>query len=155
MSRTTMQYSLLAATLLAGAWATAHADVYRWVGQHGVVHYSDRWRPGATLISTATGTPSDSSSPSVTPSLAAEDKAADRQIQRAADERTVLSTEAKLRAERCKKARAVYDRLIVARRLYTTDKRGHRHYLSDAEADASRVKAREIMTQLCGTGSGS
>ncbi len=155
MSRTTMQLSLLAATLLAGVWTAAHADVYRWVGRHGMVHYSDRWRPGATLISTATGTPSDSPLPSASASLAAEDKAADQQIQRAAAERAVKATEAKLRAKRCKEATAVYNRLIVARRLYTTDKQGQRHYLSDAQADASRVKAREMMHQFCGTGSGS
>ena len=156
MARTTIYFSLLTAVLLAGAFASAHADVYRWVDKHGVVHYSDEWRPGATRIITATGTARGSSGANSTPapSIAAEDQEANRQIERAADARAVQAAEAKLRAKRCKKAKAVYQRLIFARRLFTTGKNGQRHYMSDAEANASRVKARAIMNQFCGTHSG-
>ena len=152
MARTTISFSLLAATLLAGALAQAHADVYRWVDRHGVVHYSDQWRPGATRIATATGSPNGAASTGGTPAL---DQEANQQIQQAADERAVQSAEAKLRAQRCEKAKAEYQKLLAARRLFTTGKDGKRQYMSDAEADATRVKARQIMNQECGSGAGS
>lgn len=153
MSRTTMYSSLLAAILLVAALGSAHADVYRWVGPHGVVHYSDQWRPGATRIVTATGTASRAAS-SGPHSLAAEDKEANRQIQHAADERAVRQAEATLRAKRCKKAKARYARLIFARRLYTLGKNGQRQYMSDAQANAARVKARALVSEFCGTDGG-
>ncbi len=152
MARTTIAFSLLAATLLAGALAQAHADVYRWVDRHGVVHYSDQWRPGATRIATATGSAKGAAS---TAGTAAEDQEANQQIQQAADERAVQSAEAKLHAKRCEKAKAEYEKLLAARRLFTEGKDGKRQYMSDAEADATRVKARQIMNQDCGSGSGS
>jgi len=36
--------------LVAGICGVAHADVYRWVDEHGEAHYSDRWVPGSELI---------------------------------------------------------------------------------------------------------
>ena len=153
MSRTTMYFSLLAAVMLVGAWAPAHASVYRWVDKHGVVHYTDQWRPGATRITTVTGTAATAGSTS--PGTAAEDQQADRMIQHAATERAVHAEEAKLRARRCKQAKVVYQRLIFARRLFKTGKDGQRHYLTDAQATAARVKARTTMNRLCGTQDGS
>ena len=153
MSRTTMYFSLLAGILRVGALASAHADVYRWVDKHGVVHYTDEWRPGATRIVTATGTASGSGGAPAA-STATEDKAANQQIRQAADQRAVHTAEAKLRAERCKKAKSVYHRLIFARRLYTVGKNGQRHYMSDAQADAARVKARALVNQFCTPGGG-
>ncbi len=152
MSRTTMYFSLLAGILLVGALASAHADVYRWVDKHGVVHYTDEWRPGATRIVTATGTASGSGG--VPASTATEGRAASQQIEHAADQRAVHTAEAKLRAERCKKAKSVYQQLIFARRLYTVGKNGQRHYMSDAQADAARVKARALVNQFCTPGGG-
>ena len=151
MSRTTMFFSLLAAAMLLGALAPAHAGVYRWVDKHGVVHYSDQWRPGAVKVATAAadGSPSDA-----TPGVSAENHAADHMIQHAADERAVQAQEAKLRAQRCTKARAAYHQLIFARRLFTTGANGQRHYLSDAEATAARVKARATVSRWCSPPSG-
>lgn len=156
MARTTIYFSLLAGVLLAGALASAHADVYRWVDKHGVVHYTDEWRPGATRIVTATGTASGSGGApaSTAPSTASGDQAANQQIQQAADQRAVHSAEAKVRAERCAKAKSVYHQLIFARRLYTVGKNGQRHYMSDAQADAARVKARALVNEFCTSGGG-
>lgn len=157
MSRTSIYLSLLAGILLIGAWAPVHAAVYRWVDKHGVVHYTDQWHPGAKRIEVATGTSraSGHAASDTTPTVAAGDRAANRQIRHAADQRAVQATETKLRTQRCKKAKAVYHRLIFARRLYTAGKNGQRHYMSDAQANAARVKAREIMNRLCGANSGS
>jgi ABC-type sugar transport system substrate-binding protein len=154
MSRTTMFFSLLAAALLLGALAPAHAGVYRWVDKHGVVHYSDQWRPGAVEVATAAADKSSATPSDATPSVSAEDHAADQMIQHAADARAVQAREAKLRAQRCTKARAAYHQLIFARRLFTTGANGQRHYLSDAEATAARVKARATVSRWCSPPSG-
>ena len=149
MSRTTMFFSLLTAAVLLGALAPAHAGVYRWVDKHGVVHYSDQWRPGAVRVA-ATAQGASTSSSGTASSVRAEDHAADRMIQHAADARAVHAQEAKLRAKRCTQAKAVYHQLIFARRLFTTGAHGQRHYLSDAEATAARIKARATMNRWCG-----
>lgn len=140
---------LLSAFMLAGTLSLARADVYRWVDKHGVVHYSDQWVPGAKRVMMTSESLSTGSSSAAQQGIAAESRAADRQIQQAADERTVKAKEAKLRARRCKQAQTVYHRLIYARRLFTTDKSGQRHYLSGAQADATRAKALATMNQFC------
>lgn len=149
MSRTTILI-LLCGFMLAGTLSLARANVYRWVDKHGVVHYSDQWKPGAKQVMVASESLSTGSSSAARQGIADESKAADRQIRLAADERTVQSKEAKLRARRCKKAQAVYHRLIYARRLFKTDKSGHRHYLSGAQADAARARALANVTRFCG-----
>ena len=148
MSRTSILI-LLSGFMLAGTLGLAHADVYRWVGKDGVVHYSDQWVPGAKLVMRTSGSLHAGSSAAALRGIAAESKAADRQIRQAADERTVQAKEAKLQAERCKSAKALYQRLIYARRLFTTGKHGRRHYLSGAQADAARTKALASMNRLC------
>ncbi len=153
MPRTAICLTLTAA-LLAGTLGLAHADVYRWVDKHGVVHYTDQWVPGAKLMMSTTESLNGGGSSHAMEGLAAESKAADRLIQKRADERAVQTREAKLQDQRCKQAQSVYNRLIYARRLFTVDKSGQRHYFSDAKADAARVKAKQTMDKLCGAQSG-
>jgi hypothetical protein len=43
--------------------------------------------------------------------------------------------------------------MIESRRIFTTDKSGNRTYLSDADADAARLQAKQAMDADCGTGS--
>jgi hypothetical protein len=152
MSRTAICISSIALLLLAGTLSLAHANVYRWVGKHGVVHYSDHWRPGAVRIRGQTGTPAASSTSAThaQDSVAAEDRAANRTIEHWQAEHAVAAVESKLRAKRCKAAKAVYEHLLYARRLYTVGKNGHRHYMTSAQDDAARVKARQEMDRLCG-----
>lgn len=153
MPRTAI-FLTLTGVLLAGTLSLARADVYRWVDKHGVVHYTDQWVPGATLVMSAKETLNGGGSSNAMRGIAAESKAADQLIQKQSDERAVQAKEATLRAQRCKQAQAVYDRLIYARRLFTVDKSGQRHYFSDAKANAARVKAKQTMDQLCGNSSG-
>lgn len=152
MSRSAILLTLTA-VVLAGTLSLARANVYRWVDKHGVVHYSDQWVPGAKQVMVMSESLHGGSSSAALRGIAAESKAADRQIRHAQNERTVRAKEGELRAQRCKKAQKVYYRLIHARRLFTTDKNGQRHYLSDARANAARVKALAVMNRLCGTNS--
>jgi hypothetical protein len=142
---------------LVGALGIARADtVYRWVDSHGEVHYTDQWRPGAKLI--MTNVPHSQSPGLDSKSWAgidSEDQAASKSIEKQQAERAVAQDEAKNRAKECKAAQARYNQLIQARRLYTTDASGERHYLSDAQADAQRVQARETMDSVCNPQSGS
>ena len=142
---------LLAASALAGLAGIAHADVvYQWTDAQGQVHYTDQWVPGAKLIRTETAHPS---AAGTAPGVQSESNAADGQIKQQSASQAVQADEDKARAARCTQEKAEYQKLIDSRRIYTTDKSGERHYLSDSDADAARVKARQAMDADCGSGS--
>ena len=143
---------LLAASVAAllGAADIAHADVvYQWTDAKGQVHYTDQWVPGAKLIRTETA---HQPTAGATPGIQSESTAADGQIKQQSAAQAVQQDEDKARAARCTQEKADYQKLIDSRRIYTTDKSGERHYLSDADADAARVKARQAMDADCGSG---
>ena len=146
---------LLAASTAAllGAAGTVHADVvYQWTDAKGQVHYTDQWVPGAKLIRTETAHPS-AAAAGTTPSVQSGSNAADGQTKQQNAAQAVQADEDKVRAARCTQEKADYQKLIDSRRIYTTDKSGERHYLSDEDADAARVKARQAMDADCGSGS--
>jgi hypothetical protein len=135
--------------LFAGA-VIAHADVvYEWTDAHGVVHYSDQWVPGAKVImtSTAQGTPDSSAMKGIQ----SESNAASREVQNQEDVQAVQADEAKARAQRCEQDKTEYQKLIESRRVFTVDKSGERHYMSDTDIEAARLKARQAMEADCGT----
>ena len=45
------------ALIIAGTVTVAQADVYRWVDEHGLPHYSDQWVPGSQIIKTSKAQP--------------------------------------------------------------------------------------------------
>ena len=142
---------LLAASALAGLAGIAHADVvYQWTDAQGQVHYTDQWVPGAKLIRTETAR---RSAAGTTPGVQSQSSAADGQIKQQSAAQAVQEDEDKARAARCTQEKAEYQKLIDSRRIYTTDKSGERHYLSDSDADAARLKARQAMDADCGSGS--
>ena len=144
---------LLATSIAAllGAAGIAHADVvYQWTDAHGQVHYTDQWVPGAKLIRTETAHPSAASG--TMQGIQTESNAAAGEVKQQADAQAVQQDEAKARAARCAQDKEQYQKLIDSRRIYTTDKSGERHYLSDSDADAARLKARQAMDADCGTG---
>ena len=74
-------------------------------------------------------------------------------------EKAVKQDVAKIREQQCKEAKDRYDKAIQARRIYkpsegdkskAEDRPADREYLSEADADAYRVKARQEMQDLCG-----
>ena len=141
---------------LAAVVTAAHADVYKSVDAQGQVHYSDQWSPGAQLIkggdsSRIAGTPT-STAPAPAPNdhtLAPDPKtAAAKQVQ---------SDMAALRAEQCKQLKEQYDKVIHARRIYQpgNDSSAPKEYMSEAEADAERVKTRQAMDEACAGGASS
>jgi hypothetical protein len=148
---------LLAASIvtLLGAAGIARADdggvVYEWTDAHGQVHYTDQWVPGAKLIRIQTAHGQADSG--AMQGIQSESNAASRDVKQQADTQAVQDDVAKARAAQCAQDKAQYQKLIESRRIFTTDKNGNRQYLSDADADAARLKARQAMEADCGTGS--
>lgn len=151
MSRSTVTLLATSMAALITAAGIARADVvYEWTDAHGEAHYTDQWVPGAKVIRTDTAhRPADSSA---TQDAQSTGDSASGIIKQQEEAQAVKQDEAKARAQQCTQAKAEYQKLIQSRRIYTTDKSGGRHYLSDADADALRVKAREAMQADCGTG---
>ncbi|HEY1898537.1 MAG TPA: DUF4124 domain-containing protein [Steroidobacteraceae bacterium] len=144
-----MRRTSIALGVLAAVVTTAHADVYKTVDGQGQVHYSDQWTPGAQLIK------GDHSRAAPAPPTEAPAAANDHTLApdpgKAAAAKQVQSDMAALRAEQCKQLKDQYDKLIHARRIYqpSTDSSAPREYMSDAQADAERVKTRQAMDEAC------
>ena len=144
----------IALAALAAVVTAAHADVYKSVDAQGQVHYSDQWSPGAELIkgdrSRALPGPAEAPAPAANDHTLAPDPktAAAKQVQ---------SDMAALRAEQCKQLKDQYDKIIHARRIYQpgSDSSAPKQYMSDAEADAERVKTRQAMDEACAGGASS
>src|SRR5438105_8354489 len=106
--------------LFAGAVSVAHADVFRWVDEHGGVHYSDQWVPGSEVIKSVKTRPSSASD--ATPRHAAQapkssPAAAGEPGQQSATQ-AVKQDMAKVREQQCKDAKDRYNKAIEARRIY-------------------------------------
>lgn len=145
---------LLATSMAAllGAAGVAHADVvYQWTDAHGEVHYTDQWVPGAKLIRTDAARGSAATAGAMQ-GIKNESNAASDEVTQQQDAQAVQDDVAKARAAQCTQDKAEYQKLISSRHIYTVDKSGERHYLSDADADAARLKVRQAMEADCGTG---
>jgi Domain of unknown function (DUF4124) len=152
MSRSTAFLLATSMAVLLGAAGAARADtVYEWTDAQGQVHYTDQWVPGAKLVRTDTiRRPVDSSAAQ---GIQNESNAASHDLKQQQEAQSVQEDEAKARAARCTQEKEQYQKLIGSRRIFTTDKSGNRTYLSDADADAARLQAKQAMDADCGTGS--
>lgn len=151
-----LRLSLALATLGLVA-STAQADVYKTLDAQGQPHYSDVWSPGAVLIKSGSTQSSASPSPSspATPSKTA--TAGDESADGGKAAKQVQSDLESVRAQQCKELKEQYDKEIHARRIFQSsgDNSSAPHqYLSDAEADAERVKTRQAMDAACAGGGG-
>jgi hypothetical protein len=131
---------------------TAPADqIYRSVDAQGHVTYSDR--PNASGAQKA-----DVSVQQADPAEA-QRLAQERQLLKAEDDqrKKQTATDARAKAQqdhdkasRCRVARDNYNNLKDVARIYKLDADGNRVFLSDAEAEAKRETARQVMTTACG-----
>jgi hypothetical protein len=141
-------YRILAiAVTLIGLASAAHADVYRWTDAKGTVQYSDKWVPGSTLIKTD----KNHVPPPQTPAATAPDQRPTDPVVQQQEQRAVQQDVAKSKAEQCKQVQEAYDRAVRSRRIYKEGPNGAREYVSDAEADAYRVKLFNERKQACGS----
>jgi hypothetical protein len=141
----------LIALILAGTCTLARADVFRWVDEQGVPHYSDQWVPGSQVIKTSKAHPASefNSRPADQKSLTAANASPQPADQENA--RAVQQDLARTREAQCKKAKAAYMDAITHRRVYKTDSQGERSYLSDAQIDAYRMETRKAVQEACGS----
>jgi hypothetical protein len=148
--------------LLVGTVSVAHsADVYRWVDDHGGVHYSDQWVPGSEVIKSSKPRPTSGATDTArhTPDAAKPAGGPSAQASQQNAAQAVKQDVAKIREQQCKDAKDRYDKAVQARRIFKqsegdkskdTDRPDDRQYLSEEEADAYRVKARQDMQDACG-----
>lgn len=143
----------ITALILAGTFSVARADVFRWVDEHGVPHYSDQWVPGSTVIKTNKAKPgSDTLSRSADQkSLLASSNKLSEQLDDQANARAVQQDVAKTQAAKCKAAQDRYLKAIETNRVFKQSKDGEKEFLSDAELDAYRTTARKDVQSLCGS----
>jgi hypothetical protein len=151
-----MLRSFLALAAFALVVSTAEADVYKTVDAQGEPHYTEQWSPGAVLIKSNSGRvePSPPAQPPKVSSAPDPNKEATKQVQ---------SDVQAVRAQQCKDLKAQYDREIHARRIFqapdaaggATDSSAPKQYMTDAEADAERVKTRQAMDDACTDAGGS
>jgi hypothetical protein len=140
--------------LLAGAFSIAQADVYRWVDDKGVPHYSDQWVPGSEVIKTGKTHPPSAATASRSneqKTLTAFNNGVDAQLKQDANAKAVQQDLAAKRAKQCKEATAAYNQAITARVVYKEGKDGDRTYLSDADADKYREQVRASVQDNCGS----
>ncbi len=117
---------IIVSTLIAaGICSAAHADVYRWVDDKGVPHYTDRWVPGSELIKSDKPHPQvPNSSPASTSNFTpAAGQRASSQLAEHANEEAVKQDVAKTRDTQCKQAKDAYQKAIEARRIYKPAKK--------------------------------
>lgn len=136
---------------------TAQAgDVYKYVDERGNTLYTDKPMPGAERVTTVAPRPPEAAARA----YAAQQSTANNQLassnQRIAqgqDTQRVAASVAKdlaaTRAERCKKARENYQKVIASPRIYR-EKDGKREYLSEAELAQTRVDAKRQEESTCG-----
>lgn len=149
-----LRHVTIATLVAAGLCGIAHADVYRWVDEHGEAHYSDQWVPGSELIKSSKPRPMTDLSP--TPSSPAPKPVTqndDEAKQQKAAQQAIQQDVAKTKEAQCKQAKERYQKSIEARRLYRAPQPGDtdRQYMSDAEVDAYRLQARNDVTLACGS----
>lgn len=81
---------------------------------------------------------------------AAADKARSEQASANADKTRADELSATAKAKRCEDARARYEAYMNSRRLYeTVEGSEERRYLTDAEMDAARERALQVMNTYC------
>ncbi len=144
----------LSALILAGALSVARADVYRWIDEHGVPHYSDQWVPGSVVIKTVKPRPASADTSARTSEqkgLTAAGSRISGELSDQANARAMQQDVAKIREVQCKAAKERYQRAIESRRVYKDNPNGEREYLSDQAADAYREQARKAVQERCGS----
>ena len=147
---------VLASAIVVGGMAHA-GDVYKYVDEHGTTLYTDKPIPGAVLVSTGTQRPAEATARTNAANQAATTAqltASNQRIAAGQDDARIASNVAKdleaSRAERCKKAREVYQRSINSHRLYRQTADGKREYLNDAELEKQRLDSAKAVDSICG-----
>lgn len=135
-----MRCTLLCCCLLLALPVSAN-EIYRWVDDNGVVHYTDRPREGAERLTIRTASPS-------TPARAST-VAAPRGEQSELMAEPDADQTAEIRSANCTSSRERLARLQRAPRLYREGEDGERLYLDDDERTLVLAEAQELVESWC------
>ena len=153
---------LASIVLLLACYATADADVWKWVDAKGNTHFVDTMKPIYTWIDESgkvhySDTPDHEDAVSVQLVWHSAGTLEDVENQDESGEGYAYPGEtAAERAEReqaeayyCKRATEVYDSYVNAPQLYRTNVAGEREYLSKAEGEAIIAETKARVDELC------
>ena len=131
-------------------------DVYKYVDERGNTLYTDKPMPGAERVTTVAPRPPEAAARSYAAQQSASNNqlaSSNQRIAEGQDTSRIAANVAKdlaaSRAERCKKARENYNKVITSPRIYR-EKDGKREYLSEAELAQTRVEAKRQEEATCG-----
>jgi hypothetical protein len=143
---------LIGWTLLAFATVSYADQVYKYVDAQGHVTYSDRPNTAGARKTEVTVQQAD---PHEAARLAKENQLLkvedDQRKKQQANADNTKAQQDKDKATRCQNARTSYNAIKDVGRLYARDADGNKVYYNDAEADARREAARQVMSTACGT----
>lgn len=147
-----LTHALLAAALLPVA---AAAQIYKWVDEDGVVHYTDQpAQPTAERVAIQTNRTDNAAAQARLKSAVQSRDEQTESYLRGRDEKRAAEAQAeadnKQRAADCEKARNKLNELVRAQRLYRVDEDGERQYLSEEEAVSAREQAGKEISDYCG-----
>jgi len=136
--------ALLQFCLLAIAFGSASAQVYKWVDENGVTHYGERPPQGrkASEVPYRLGTPRPETSP-------ANQDAPAKQDQSKAQEKP--PTDPIKRRQQCVQQREMLAKLKRTPPKYETNERGERVLSDSAERDAALAKQEQAVLAACGS----
>ena len=144
----------LAVTSLLCSTAFAAGEIYRWKDANGLWHFSDQPQPGAEVVRTAqrpTSATRNATAPVPTPSPSPLTASGDGPQVSNEVAQQVRQEAADAKSKQCELAKTNYEKSSQAQRIYKTDEKGNRVFLTAAEMDTARLTARGNRDQACGT----
>ena len=146
-----LTYALIATALVP---LSAGAQIYKWVDEDGVVHYTDQpVQPTAERVAINSNRTDNAAAQARLKSAVATRNEQTESYLQSRDEKRAAAAQAEAdreqRAADCEKARAKLNELVRAQRLYRVDENGERQYLSDDEAVSAREQAGKEISEYC------
>ena len=129
----------------------AMAQLYKSVDKDGRVIYTDQ-PPASGNAKTINIPKSVTDAPAASKSYVAQDKENEKKKKEAGEKAAKAGDPAKKAADdqaRCAQARSAYQMYADGGRIFKTDEKGERVFLSDAEIESSRSKSRREMEEAC------
>lgn len=149
MRNPTLLSGALLALVLVSPLATA--QVYKWTDANGQVHYGDTAPSNATQIKAPTPPALQSAPQSAPPATRPGAPPAGAPTGASRDQAKQVERDvATARAQQCKEARENYDKSVRAQRIFKTNAKGEREYLSDKDADTTRLQLKTNVDTACG-----
>jgi hypothetical protein len=154
MKHNRLVLTVAAATLVASGMTVA-GEIYKWTDNDGNVHYTDRPTDDVEIEHLAIVS-IDTDNAAVQARLDADRRAREtaRQVRSEAPPemtKAEIQAEQRSRQVQCHAYRDRLEDFLRSQRLYQEDDAGERHYLSDDEVIAARLRVEEQIQEYCGS----